>query len=108
VPQFETLTLVIYDISQDRARTKVSEACLDFGLRRIQYSAFEGPLTRNRREELAFVLADLLRGEGGKVALIPVCQRDVADRIDLDLPPANQPDGPQTDRPLDLVARGEA
>lgn len=48
----ELTTLVIYDIEDDRARTRVSEACKDFGLERIQYSCFRGPLSRNRREEL--------------------------------------------------------
>jgi CRISPR-associated protein Cas2 len=85
MPRIEVLTLVIYDISDDRTRTKVSETCLDYGLERIQYSAFQGMLTRNRREELALRLADELRKLGGKVTLIPICQRDADDRIDLDI-----------------------
>jgi len=36
----ETTCLVVYDIEDDRARTKISAACLDFGLERIQMSAF--------------------------------------------------------------------
>lgn len=87
MPQLELLTLVIYDISDDRTRTKVGNACLDYGLQRIQFSAFQGPLTRNRREELAMQLAELLRVEGGRVAVIPICQRDLLDRIDLDVSP---------------------
>jgi len=86
--RIEVLTLVIYDISDDRTRTNVSEMCLDYGLHRMQYSAFEGLLTRNRREELALRLADELRTSGGKVTLIPICQRDADDRIDLDIGPA--------------------
>ncbi|MGH9861018.1 MAG: CRISPR-associated endonuclease Cas2 [Candidatus Acidiferrales bacterium] len=48
----ELTTLVIYDVEDDRARTRVSEACKDFGLERIQYSCFRGPLSLNKREEL--------------------------------------------------------
>jgi len=48
----ELTTLVIYDIEDDWARTRVSEACKDFGLQRIQYSCFRGMLSRNKREEL--------------------------------------------------------
>ena len=48
----ELTTLVIYDIEDDWARTRVSEACKDFGLERIQYSCFRGMLSRNKREEL--------------------------------------------------------
>lgn len=85
MPRHENLTLVIYDISDDRTRTKVSDACLDYGLVRIQYSAFEGLLSSNRRDELALVLSGLLHEQGGKVALIPICERDLAARIDLDI-----------------------
>jgi CRISPR/Cas system-associated endoribonuclease Cas2 len=48
----EMTTLVIYDIEDDWARTRVSEACKDFGLERIQYSCFRGMLSRNKRGEL--------------------------------------------------------
>jgi hypothetical protein len=48
----ELATLVIYDIEDDRARTRVSEACKDFGLERVQYSCFRGMLSRNKRGEL--------------------------------------------------------
>ncbi len=48
----ELQTLVIYDVEDDRARTRVAEACKDFGLIRIQYSCFRGKLSRNKREEL--------------------------------------------------------
>jgi CRISPR/Cas system-associated endoribonuclease Cas2 len=48
----ELSTLVIYDIVDDRARLRVSEACKDFGLERLQYSCFRGKLSQNKREEL--------------------------------------------------------
>jgi CRISPR-associated protein Cas2 len=48
----ELSTLVIYDIEDDRARTRVSEACKDFGLQRLQFSCFRGTLSQNKREEL--------------------------------------------------------
>jgi CRISPR/Cas system-associated endoribonuclease Cas2 len=48
----ELITLVIYDVEDDRARTHVAEACKDFGLVRIQYSCFRGKLSQNKREEL--------------------------------------------------------
>lgn len=48
----ELSTLVIYDVEDDWARTRVAEACKDFGLERIQYSCFRGRLSQNKREEL--------------------------------------------------------
>ena len=37
-----TTTILIYDIPDDRLRSKVADACLEYGLDRIQYSAFLG------------------------------------------------------------------
>ncbi len=48
----ELSTLVIYDIEDDRARTRVADACKDFGLERLQFSCFRGTLSQNKREEL--------------------------------------------------------
>ncbi len=48
----EVITMVIYDVEDDWARTQVAEACKDFGLMRIQYSCFRGKLSGNKREEL--------------------------------------------------------
>ena len=48
----ELITLVIYDVEDDWARTRVADACKDFGLERIQYSCFRGKLSQNKREEL--------------------------------------------------------
>ena len=43
-------TLVIYDITEDKIRNKVAEVCKDYGLTRIQWSAFLGELSNNHRE----------------------------------------------------------
>lgn len=75
----ELRILVIYDIEDDRIRLKVSEACLDYGLVRIQYSAFLGTLNRNKREELFLRLCSLLEDNPGKIFLQPVCEKDIRD-----------------------------
>lgn len=74
----EMATLVIYDVEEDKARLKVSEACLDFGLERIQYSAFCGRLNRNRRDELRMRLEGIMHREeaNGRILIQPVCDRD--------------------------------
>jgi len=101
MPQIETTTVVLYDIPHDRTRSKVSQRCLDFGLERFQYSAFYGPLTRNRREELALVLEHLIEVHGGAVSLIPVCAADCQNWINIYIEP------PPIERPVfKLVAGG--
>jgi len=77
----ELRTLVIYDIENDKIRLKISETCLDYGLARIQYSAFLGILNRNMREELFLRLTSILDDNAGKIMLQPICQRDVKEML---------------------------
>lgn len=72
----EQSLVVLYDIQVDRLRTKVAEACLDYGLERIQFSAFRGKLTRNKREELFLRLSAILEDTPGKILLQPICEKD--------------------------------
>ncbi|MBZ0275859.1 MAG: CRISPR-associated endonuclease Cas2 [Anaerolineae bacterium] len=80
--------LLLYDITSDRIRPKVANACEDYGLDRIQYSAFYGSLSRNHQEELMLRITDLLGKTPGRVQLIPVAQDDWDKRIEI----GNQPD----------------
>ena len=77
MPVEELRTFVLYDIVEDKTRTRISEVCLDFGLVRVQYSAFAGALNRNKREELFLRLRETLGDEVGKLLVQPVCEKDV-------------------------------
>ena len=68
--------LLVYDISNDNVRYKVADACLDYGLDRIQYSAFFGQLSRTYQKELMKKVRVLLGDEAGNVQLFPLCQND--------------------------------
>lgn len=74
----EQRTFVLYDIVDDKTRTRISEACLDYGLVRIQYSAFAGNLNRNLRKELFLRLRTTLGREVGKLLVQPVCETDMS------------------------------
>ncbi len=67
---------LIYDITHDQTRTKVADLCLDYGLDRIQYSAFEGKLKRTHQEELMLKIKKLLGKKQGDVRLIQICHDD--------------------------------
>ena len=43
-------TLIVYDIPNDRIRGKIADVCLDYGLDRIQWSAFLGDLARTHHD----------------------------------------------------------
>jgi CRISPR-associated protein Cas2 len=65
-------SLLIYDIPDDRARQRVADACLDYGLQRIQYSAFVGDLTRTHQRELFGEIRKRLGRKAGNVQLFPL------------------------------------
>jgi CRISPR-associated protein Cas2 len=68
--------LLVYDIPDDAKRAKIADACLDYGLDRIQYSAFVGPLMPTHREELILKVKKILGRRSGNIQLFPLCQSD--------------------------------
>lgn len=57
-------------------RGKVADACLDYGLDRIQYSAFLGPLLPTHQDELLLKIEQLLGKKPASVHLYPLCEQD--------------------------------
>ena len=74
--QTETLVWVIYDIQEDKARTKVAKACKEAGLYRVQKSVFVGTIQRNRLDELSMRTEDLINMEEDRVYIFPMCGPD--------------------------------
>ncbi len=68
--------MLVYDITDDRARGKIADACIDYGLDRVQYSAFTGELSATHQEELMLKVGKLLGKKAGKVHLLPICDKD--------------------------------
>ncbi len=64
--------LLVYDIPNDNIRAKVADFCLDYGLDRVQYSAFLGRLSRNHMEELMERIRAKIGDAPAKVLLIPI------------------------------------
>lgn len=75
--------LVVYDITSDRARARVADHCLDYGLDRIQYSAFLGDLSRTHQEELMLKVRKALGKAEGAVQLFVICERDWEQRLEV-------------------------
>jgi len=68
--------LVVYDIVDDNKRNKIADACLDYGMDRIQYSAFTGDLATTHQDELMLKVRAILGKKPGKVQLVPICEKD--------------------------------
>lgn len=68
---------LVYDITDNSLRYKVSEKCLDFGLHRFQKSVFFGELDPEKMNNLAKEIEQVLdhdeRTEEDSVFLSPVC-----------------------------------
>ncbi len=71
------LQLVIYDISSDKVRKKVSDRLLDLGLIRSQYSVFIGMANRNRIDELSLFAEQNLSAKD-RLYIIPITREGLS------------------------------
>ena len=65
--------MVIYDITDDNLRALVAETLKDYGLQRIQYSAFIGSLRRDKLNSLTVDLKKLIKDLVENVQVFPIC-----------------------------------
>jgi len=78
------ITLVIYDITDDDLRLKVAKYLKQKGLKRIQKSAFAGPLTTSQRTNLIAGLKKLIKNhEKVNIQIYPLTQASYNQRITL-------------------------
>lgn len=77
----ELITLVIYDIPDDKLRLKVAKYLKSKGLKRVQKSAFAGPLSSSGRVELIAGLKKLSRGERVNIQIYPLTPASYRQRV---------------------------
>ena len=70
------LLWIIYDISKDKPRKKMSDSCEQYGLYRVQYSAFLGNVNKNQMDELQLRAEELINEKTDAVYLFPMCEED--------------------------------
>ena len=75
------LVWVIYDISDNRIRSLVAKLCKNYGLFRVQKSAFLGDLNRNESDSLALECEAAI-DESDSVYVFPMCE-DCFEKIRL-------------------------
>lgn len=66
----------MYDIAENKVRSKVAKTCKKYGLIRVQKSIFLGRLDNNRFDELAEYCLNLMDEDTDSVYLFPFCQDD--------------------------------
>ena len=72
--------LLIYDISHDGIRAKVADACLDYGLERVQYSAFLGELSWIHQKELLLQIKRRIGKHDANIQLFPLDEKSWTSR----------------------------
>jgi len=78
--------LLIYDITHDGTRTKVADLCLDYGLARIQFSAFFGDLSNTHQRELLAKIERRLGTHGANIQLYPLDEKSWSGRRVIERP----------------------
>jgi CRISPR-associated protein Cas2 len=77
-------TLLVYDIPDDGKRSKIADICLDYGLDRIQFSAFLGWLLKTQQEELFLKIKKTLGKKAANIQLFSIGEDDWKKRKVID------------------------
>jgi len=70
---------VMYDIKNDKARTKIAKACQQSGLYRVQYSVFLGTIDADRKDELYLRIEELMNEDVDSVYIFPMSKDELQD-----------------------------
>jgi CRISPR-associated protein Cas2 len=72
---------VLYDIENDRARTKAAKCCKQAGLYRVQLSVFLGEIDANQKDALQLQLEELINADRDKVYLFPMSRDELRQTV---------------------------
>ncbi len=72
---------VMYDIKNDRVRSKVSKICEQMGLNRVQYSVFLGTLETSDKDVLQLQIEDLIDIEKDSVYIFPMSKDELRETV---------------------------
>jgi CRISPR-associated protein Cas2 len=67
----------MYDIKEDRARTRIAKACQQSGLYRVQYSVFLGTIEPDRKDTLQLRIEELMDEEEDSVYIFPMSKDEL-------------------------------
>ena len=68
---------VLYDIENDRARTRVAKYCKQAGLYRVQYSVFVGTLAATEKDTLELRIEGEIDPEVDRVYIFPMSRDEL-------------------------------
>jgi len=68
---------VLYDIKNDKVRSKVAKFCKQAGLYRVQYSVFLGMLSSNEKDTLELQIEEKIDEEKDSVYIFPMSKSEL-------------------------------
>ena len=68
---------VLYDIEDDKVRTKVAKLCKQAGLYRVQFSVFLGSIDTNQKDTLELQIAELIDEETDSIYIFPMSKSEL-------------------------------
>ncbi len=68
---------VMYDIKNNKARSKVSKVCEQMGLNRVQYSVFLGTLEKTEKDSLRIQIEEYIDEENDSVYIFPMSKDEL-------------------------------
>ncbi len=68
---------VLYDIEDDKVRTKVAKLCKQAGLYRVQFSVFLGSIESNQKDTLELQIAELIDEEKDSIYIFPMSKSEL-------------------------------
>ena len=71
------ITWVMYDIKNDKVRTKVAKFCKQAGLYRVQYSVFLGTLEANDKDSLELQIEEIIDETKDSVYIFPMSKNEL-------------------------------
>ena len=68
---------VMYDIEDDKVRTKVAKLCKQAGLYRVQFSVFLGSIDANQKDTLELQIREKIDEEKDSVYIFPMSKNEL-------------------------------
>ncbi len=75
------ITWVLYDIENDRSRSRVARFCKQTGLYRVQLSVFVGMLGRNEKDTLALKIGEEINESRDKVYIFAMTKEEMSQSV---------------------------
>ncbi len=72
---------VLYDIENDKVRTKVAKICKQAGLYRVQFSCFLGTLEAHQKDTLHLQIEELIDEDKDSVYIFPMNQAELRQTV---------------------------